>query len=884
MTTVVTLSSRRGWVTGDVLVCQRISVVRVNLTAMGRRGCDLKKLSSFMLSSLLAAILLNQPLDFYPEGPYDVRIPRPESILGYEPGARHTTFREQEQVVMAIAASAPERVRLIPYGKSTEGRPLRVLAVSSAANIARLDEIQKEHEQLANGKGDPSKTVPIVWVNECIHGDETASFESGMWTLYNLVASKGSLSKALDKEVVILNPVYNPDGHERYVVYYNSVATGSSDPRAFEATVPGVMRGRLNHYRFDLNRDRVAFSQEETRAEFKEMLHWNPQVYIDQHGQVESYFFPPEPMAINPNVDRARNEKWTTLFGKATAKAFDQRGFSYFTKNEFDLWYPGYLDASTTLTGAIGMTHETDGGRTLASLRADGSTLTLAHGMAKHFTSALAVVEASADHAPELLKDYAKFKSEAVKGELAGGFRNVVVTGDRRVLKRLQGQLARAGVNSDLSQLILNSAEGSIGSSQAHDYWSNTVGERFTESSSLKISMKQPQSAMAKALLEPTTEFEAQFIKEQIAKKKSAPEGEKYPGRDGTEFYDFTGWSLPLAYSLPAFWSTDLGWTGILDYAPEPKFEPSTIGYSLDYSDQDDLLAVMELLKAGVRTSVATKTMVGLGVGTFLFLNERNDESLFDRLQKARESHGAHIYPLQTAYPEQDRYSPGSSFTLALRPPSIAVVMGRSGNLAQSGFMWWLMEREFKAPFTPITEDALSDPDLNRFTCVVLPQGVQVPKDAHFKEWIEAGNVAVSLGAGADFAGLEKVKGEFQDLPGSLFRAEIDPRSFLSYGYKPNKDGKIEVAVPVQGNSFYKVKKEGGSFVTFSSDPKVKKLLSGWEWPDETEKAISGTVWCQDTPVGRGHFVLFTQDPTERALWPGLNKMLLNAMLFGSAR
>ena len=74
-------------------------------------------------------------------------------------------------------------------------------------------------------------------------------------------------------------------------------------------------------------------------------------------------------MAVNSNVDRARNAKWTDRLGRATAKAFEARGLGYFTKEDFDFYYPGYLDTSTTLTGAIGMTHETDGGRRMARER-----------------------------------------------------------------------------------------------------------------------------------------------------------------------------------------------------------------------------------------------------------------------------------------------------------------------------------------------------------------------------------------------------------------------------------------------------------------------------------------------------------------------------------
>src|SRR5205814_10063567 len=176
---------------------------------------------------------------------------------------------------------------------------------------------------------------------------------------YALAASRGAkMSNTLDHVVVFVNPVYNPDGHERFVVWYNSVAVGAANPRAFEHAEPGIIHGRTNHYRFDMNRDRVAMSQDETRAEVSEFLNWHPQVYVDQHGQVESYFFPPNPMAVHQDVDRERVAHWTDVFGRGKAAAFDKNGWPYFVRDTFDLFYAGYLDSWATLSGQIGMTYE----------------------------------------------------------------------------------------------------------------------------------------------------------------------------------------------------------------------------------------------------------------------------------------------------------------------------------------------------------------------------------------------------------------------------------------------------------------------------------------------------------------------------------------------
>ena len=177
------------------------------------------------------ALLLNlgPKFDFYTNGPYDPSVPKPETVLGYGPGERHTPFRDQELTLNAIAGKAGAKVREFRYGATNEGRPLRVFAVSSPRNIARLDELKRRMADLNAGRGSVSPDMPtFVWVNECIHGNETASFESAMWLLYTLAASK-PMEKTLDDVVVLLNPVYNPDGHERFVVWFNSVARGTAD-------------------------------------------------------------------------------------------------------------------------------------------------------------------------------------------------------------------------------------------------------------------------------------------------------------------------------------------------------------------------------------------------------------------------------------------------------------------------------------------------------------------------------------------------------------------------------------------------------------------------------------------------------------------------------
>lgn len=831
----------------------------------------------------LAALAIAPPFNFYSFSPYDGSIPKPESVLGYELGDRHSTYREQERTILAIAAKAPDRIRPFEFGKSVEGRPLRVFAISTPANIARLEEIRKAIGDLAGGKAANAqelvaKTPAIVWINECIHGNETASFEAAMALVYNLSASK-ELQSRLKDVVVLVNPVYNPDGHERFVVHYNSIAVGSAKGEAFESYEPQLVHGRTNHYRFDMNRDRVAMSQDETRQEVAEFLRWNPQVYCDQHGQVETYFMPPNPQAINENVDRDRLNHWTEVFGRAAGKAFDATGSTYFIKDVFDFFYAGYLDTWTALSGAIGMTHETDGGRLLKRTRPDGSLLTMRDGAFHHMTSAIAVISSAASRKAELLASYWDMRRKTVDGSWTT-VKAYIVRGEERALRRLQAQLARGGVVSVIRP--------NIDPRGMTSFW----GGAPTSGTALVVPMAQRQGRLAKALLERQPQFEADFIKAQLAKRDTAPKGEQYPGPEGTEFYDYVGWSLPYAHGLEAYEANVAVPDGPSVLVGPPAFTAERpVGFALQYTDQDDALAAIEILQAGIRGMWTTKSMRIDGreypAGTFLFLDARNTDGYEQKVLRIANRHGCTVIPLSTSYPDADRTGPGSESTQPLVAPKIGIVFGSGERNADFGAAWYLFEREFNLKFTPVNPDRLNGRNLSDYTVLLVPSGLRFQPNQAVKDWVRGGGVLVALGdpdwavGEGGFQKMETVDGEHKDFPVGLFRAELDPRSFLCYGYG-KIGGKLQIAVPYGGSTFFRARKEGGTVVKFAEDPKETKLLSGWAWPEDTENALTDCAFLQDAAVGRGHVVAFMSDPTERAMWPGLYKMLLNAILAGS--
>src|SRR3954471_17421693 len=98
---------------------------------------------------LVAPLSRGETLDL---PPLDEHLPWPAGFLGYPLGARFTSWDRIVAYLEALDAASP-RVKMWEYGHTYEGRPLKLLAVSSPENIERLDEIRGNVQRLADPAG-----------------------------------------------------------------------------------------------------------------------------------------------------------------------------------------------------------------------------------------------------------------------------------------------------------------------------------------------------------------------------------------------------------------------------------------------------------------------------------------------------------------------------------------------------------------------------------------------------------------------------------------------------------------------------------------------------------------------------------------------------------
>ena len=149
-------------------------------------------------------------------------------------------------------------------GVSPEGRPIPYVLAS---------------RPLVTEPGDAHRSgKPVVWIQANIHAGEVEGKEAALMLLRDLTL--GSLRPLLDSVVLIVVPIYNSDGNDRFA---------SGDVNRPGQNGPAIVGTRANGQGYDLNRDYVKAEAPETRATYAMLAAWDPDVFVDLHTTNGSY-------------------------------------------------------------------------------------------------------------------------------------------------------------------------------------------------------------------------------------------------------------------------------------------------------------------------------------------------------------------------------------------------------------------------------------------------------------------------------------------------------------------------------------------------------------------------------------------------------------------
>ncbi len=842
-------------------------------------------ISAFAAFALAGTLVLPSGVHAQAQAP----VPSPAEVLGYEIGDLFPTVAEVERY-MRVLAERSELVSMDVYGTTIEGRPLVQVVFAHPRFRGDLEGIIRRNAELTDPETSEARAREIAATNPAvlyftyaIHGNESSSPSAALWTAWDLASGAAEVAGVLDSVVVVMDPVANPDGYDRYVNNWRATrmvrANTASGLRERREPWPG---GRPNHYLFDLNRDWAWLTQQESRDRAVRFLRWNPQVHVDFHemGFQSSYFFFPAATPINPIYPEHILE-WGRRFGEGNAEALDREGLLYYTAQNFDLFYPGYGDSWPSLLGAIGMTYEQGGGGSASTQveRRDGTVLTLRDRAFGHRTTGAATLRTAATGKTDLLLGYAGFHRNVDEG-LSDTY--LVPGDDPGRLDALLELLLRHGVRAErLEGELRIDAEPHPGYASRSAFPAGTV----------RIPARQPRGRLAGALLRPENPL------------------------DGSSSYDITAWALPFAYGIEAHEArTPPGgsWTPVTEVPSRlgaPLAARGSYGYLLEPGFHH-APALIRYLEAGGRVfSMAdTFTMgeVHYPRGTYFFPQGRNDD--LDSLL-VESGLGGLVRPISTGL-ATGGIDLGTNDQAALRLPRVLLMGGEGTASTGFGAHWHFLEQVLDLPFDIVNVSDVGSVDLGSYDVVLVPPGNPVGTLGEggmerLRTWIRGGGTLVASGGAAQrlagpLADVEertrldepqpdrderlaralRTRGEraeeswAQRVPGTILAATMDPDHPLTFGAAAGGGGPDRLFILSTGVGF----EPSGNAETVVWFPEGLDRISGVISERNLER-LDRSAWLVERRLGSGKVILFADDPVFRGFWYGTLPLYVNAIL-----
>lgn len=304
-------------------------------------------------------------LSFLAAATLTAAVPTPKEHFGFTPGDDYKLANYTEVVsYFQKLAAASDRIKLVEFGKSSEGRPTYVAFISSAENLKKLDHYREINRKLALGLATPEEAQrlavegkAIVWIDSGLHATEVAPVQQAPHLAYKMLTDESAEVRRIRDNVILMQvPVINPDGLDMVAAWYRkNVGT----PHEL-APLPWLYQKYAGH---DNNRDWFMFNLPETQNAGRLLFtEWFPQIVYNQH-QVAPFpariFIPPYAEPLNPNIPAPVMEG-INLIGAAMKERLaseDKPGaISYVS---FDAWWNGGLRSAPAFHNMHGILTET---------------------------------------------------------------------------------------------------------------------------------------------------------------------------------------------------------------------------------------------------------------------------------------------------------------------------------------------------------------------------------------------------------------------------------------------------------------------------------------------------------------------------------------------
>ena len=826
-----------------------------------------------------------QPITYFlPDIQYDHSIPTPEQLFGFQIGEWHLSH-DQLLSYYRLLDEASDRVTLHEYARSHEQRPLIYLVITSKKNQENIQTIQRQHLALCDpsqpGAQDVSKMPVVIYQGFSIHGNEPSGANGAPLVAYYLAAGQSEeVNRVLDETVIIFDPVFNPDGFQRFSTWANEHKnknlTADNADREYDEAWP---HGRTNHYWFDLNRDWLPGQQPESAGRIKNFQAWKPNILTDYHemGTNSTFFFMPGIQSrVNP-VTPLRNQELTFKIGEFHAKALDEIGSLYYTQENYDDFYYGKGSTFPDAQGCIGILFEQASSRGHLQ-NSENGPLSFAFTIRNQVRTALSTQKAAVALRTELLEYQRDFFKNAVE-EARHDERKAFVVGEKydrsRLIKFVElVQRQDVKIHELAEKVTIN-------------------GKTFEPGSAYLIPLEQAQYKLILGMFQKDTTFTDSI------------------------FYDVSAWTLPLAFNLEydalpgkVFSKKLLGKQVGEVKLPEGQVLASSGDYAFafEWDEYYAPAALYHLLKNELLVKVASKPFDGhtksglrnFNYGTIVIGTQnqpKQGEALFKILQEAASLGHVTIHGLTTGLTPEG-IDVGSNYMEALKEPKVLLLVGDGVASYDAGEIWHLLDTRYQVPVTKVECDRLNSGVLDRFNVVIMPGGSynRFNPDA-LRSWVNAGGTLIAFESAVKwletkqmaFVEYKKPKDEMSkprlpyagapedrgalELSGAIFEGELDLTHPIAYGYRRSK-------MPVfrSSNEFLEPAQSPYAMPLFYSE---KPLVAGY-MHSKFKVLAPGSASVIVSSLGEGKVICMADNSNFRAFWYGTSKLLANAVFFGN--
>ena len=850
---------------------------------------DKKLFYIIIVYSLLTAQQVDHielPMDIS-ETTFNASIPKPSEVFNHHVGEQHSRTDQIIDYFYAVANKS-NRVVVEDHGATHEGRRLIHAIITSVENQNNLDEILKNNRNLFLNPNKVSKRtikkMPVVaYFGYSIHGDEASGSEAAMLLLYHLSAGSSiGIRNYLNNIVLIIDPMLNPDGRDRFVNWVNGnrghVPTLDINDREHNQPWP---RGRTNHYLFDLNRDWLPATQPESKARLGLYYKWRPQIVVDFHemGRNRTYFFQPGiPSRNNPNTPK--NVIYlTNQLAEYHAEALNNIGSLYYSKESYDDFYYGKGSTFPDITGAVGILFEQASSRALKTTTTSGE-LSYAFTIKNHFITSLGTLEGLWKMKDKFLTHQRNFYRDASKASIQFSTKAYLINTEYK----------KTNVRFLLDNLSYHQIKVY---SLKKPYAANNI--KFDPGKAVLIPVDQPQSRLIKSIMEKVTDF------------------------NDSLFYDVSSWSLPLSAGVEYIELKQNPSAIIGEELPDNFFTSgqkiggrATYAYIMEWGDYYAPRALYKILDSGISPLMAMKpfsiTINGekeeFEKGSIIVpLVQRDNHSnvtkddVHNIIRKIAAEEFINIYAVNTGL---SNYGPDlGGLHRVINIPKVAILSGKGTSAYSVGQVWHLLNEKMHIPLSLINTDNLNRTLLDNYNVLIMSDGNFSQIDSNnvksIKSWINRGGCFISTGTGSEWAINNKIINETiketkkdtldiayenvqakkgaQRIGGAIFQIKLDNTHPIAYGYQST--------LPVFRNNeiFYELSTADAANVGRYT---TKPLMSGYI-SDEMNKEIKNSASIIARNVGGGSVILFADNPHFRAFWFGTEGLFLNAILFGRA-